>query len=255
MSGFGYFSHDMSGFEATATPDIYKRWAAFGLFSSHSRLHGNSSYRVPWLFDEESVDVLRFFTKLKGRLMPYIWAQAIKTHETGVPMMRAMVIDYADDPVCLYLDRQYMFGDDILVAPIFNDEGTSEYYLPEGVWTDIISGKKYEGGRYYNEKYDYMSLPCLARPNSIVAFGDFKRDFEYDYLDNAEFVIYEPAEGVECECSIYDTEGNGIFTIKAVRKGNTVEVSYTETDKSFKLRVSGKDAVEISGGSNTVIEL
>ena len=255
MSGFGYFSHDMSGFEATATPDIYKRWAAFGLFSSHSRLHGNSSYRVPWLFDEESVDVLRFFTKLKGRLMPYIWAQAIKTHETGVPMMRAMVIDYADDPVCLYLDRQYMFGDDILVAPIFNDEGTAEYYLPEGVWTDIISGKKYEGGRYYKEKYDYMSLPCLARPNSIVAFGDFKRDFEYDYLDNAEFVIYEPAEGVECECSIYDTEGNGIFTIKAVRKGNTVEVSYTETDKSFKLRVSGKDAVEISGGSSTIIEL
>ncbi|MBQ4312191.1 MAG: alpha-xylosidase [Oscillospiraceae bacterium] len=255
MSGFGYFSHDMSGFEATATPDIYKRWAAFGLFSSHSRLHGNSSYRVPWLFDEESVDVLRFFTKLKGRLMPYIWAQAIKTHETGVPMMRAMVIDYADDPVCLYLDRQYMFGDDILVAPIFNDEGTAEYYLPEGVWTDIISGKKYEGGRYYNEKYDYMSLPCLARPNSIIAYGDFERDFEYDYLDNAEFVIYEPAEGVECSCSIYDTEGNRIFTIKAVRKGNTVEVNYTETDKSFKLRVSGRDAIEINGGSSTVIEL
>ena len=88
LSGFGYFSHDMSGFEATATPDIYKRWAAFGLFSTHSRLHGNNSYRVPWLFDEESVDVLRFFTKLKGKLMPYIWSQAIKTSTVGVPMMR-----------------------------------------------------------------------------------------------------------------------------------------------------------------------
>ncbi|MDE5991838.1 MAG: alpha-xylosidase, partial [Oscillospiraceae bacterium] len=159
-SGFGYFSHDMSGFEATATPDIYKRWAAFGLFSTHSRLHGNNSYRVPWLFDEESVDVLRFFTKLKGKLMPYIWSQAIKTSTVGVPMMRAMVIDFETDPVCLSLDRQYMFGDNILVAPIFNDEGTAEFYVPAGTWTDIISGKQYEGGKFYNEKFDYFSLPC-----------------------------------------------------------------------------------------------
>ena len=91
ISGFGYTSHDMAGFEATATPDIYKRWAAFGMFSSHSRLHGNQSYRVPWLFDEESCDVLRFFTKLKGKLMPYLWAQAIKTHEVGVPVMLSLI--------------------------------------------------------------------------------------------------------------------------------------------------------------------
>ena len=148
ISGFGYTSHDMAGFEATATPDIYKRWAAFGMFSSHSRLHGNQSYRVPWLFDEESCDVLRFFTKLKGKLMPYLWAQAIKTHEVGVPVMRAMVIDFADDPTCLTLDRQYMFGDNILVAPILNDEGIAEYYVPEGKWTDIITGKVLEGGKW-----------------------------------------------------------------------------------------------------------
>ncbi|MBQ8569169.1 MAG: alpha-xylosidase [Oscillospiraceae bacterium] len=246
MSGFGFFSHDMSGFEATATPDIYKRWAAFGLLSTHSRLHGNSSYRVPWLFDEESVDVLRFFTKLKGKLMPYIWSQAIKTHETGVPMMRAMVIDYANDPVCLYLDKQYMFGDNILVAPILNEEGTAEFYVPEGKWTDIISGKQYEGGKYYNEKYDYMSLPCLAKPNSIVAYGNFVRDFEYDYLDGAEFVIYEPSEGCEISCNVYDTEANKVFTLTAKRTGDTVEVGYTNTDKSFSVKVFGHEAVKVA---------
>lgn len=65
LSGFGFWSHDISGFERTAPPDIYKRWVAFGMLSSHSRLHGNESYRVPWLFDEESVDVLRYFTELR----------------------------------------------------------------------------------------------------------------------------------------------------------------------------------------------
>ena len=249
ISGFGFFSHDMSGFEATATADIYKRWAAFGLFSSHSRLHGNSSYRVPWLFDKdgstECVDVLRFFTKLKGRLMPYIWAQAIKTHTVGVPFMRAMVIDYADDPVCLNLDRQYMFGDDILCAPIFNEEGTAEFYVPAGTWTDIISGKKYEGGRYYNEKFDYMSMPCLAKPNSIIAYGNFERDFEYDYLDKTEFVIYEPEEGKEAVCRIFDTEANEVFTLTSKRSGNIVEVSYTATDKPFTVTVNGGKSVEV----------
>lgn len=245
-SGFGYFSHDMSGFEATATPDIYKRWAAFGLFSTHSRLHGNSSYRVPWLFDEESVDVLRFFTKLKGKLMPYIWSQAIKTSTVGVPMMRAMVIDFENDPACLSLDRQYMFGDNILVAPIFNEEGTAEFYVPAGTWTDIISGKQYEGNKFYNEKFDYMSLPCLAKPNSIVACGNFEKNFEYDYLNGTEFVIYEPEDGKTIECNIYDTDAKKVFTLTALRNGDKVEVSYTNTPASFTVKVFGKEPVTVN---------
>lgn len=245
-SGFGYFSHDMSGFEATATPDIYKRWAAFGLFSTHSRLHGNSSYRVPWLFDEESVDVLRFFTKLKGKLMPYIWSQAIKTSTVGVPMMRAMVIDFENDPACLSLDRQYMFGDNILVAPIFNEEGAAEFYVPAGTWTDIISGKQYEGNKFYNEKFDYFSLPCLAKPNSIIAYGNFEKDFEYDYLNGTEFVIYEPEDGKTIECNIYDTDAKKVFTLTALRNGDKVEVSYTNTPASFTVKVFGKEPVTVN---------
>ena len=110
-SGFGYFSHDIGGFEATASPDVYKRWCAFGLMSTHSRLHGSTSYRVPWAYEDDTPEnpenacaVLRFFTKLKGRLMPYLFSQAVKTSSTGVPMMRAMVIDFAEDPACLFLD-------------------------------------------------------------------------------------------------------------------------------------------------------
>ncbi|MBE6868773.1 MAG: alpha-xylosidase [Ruminococcus albus] len=247
ISGFGYTSHDMAGFEATATPDIYKRWAAFGLFSTHSRLHGNQSYRVPWLFDDESCDVLRFFTKKKGELMPYIWSQAINTHEVGVTMMRAMVIDFADDPACLTLDRQYMLGDNILVAPILNEDGIAQYYVPEGRWTDIITGKVFEGGRWYTHKCSYFEIPALARPNSIIAYGNFKRDIEYDYLDGTNFTIYEPEDGKTIVCPIYDTEANKVFELKATRNGNKIECEYTDTKAGFKISVAGTDkCVEIT---------
>ena len=251
MSGFGFYSHDISGFEATATPDIYKRWTAFGLLSSHSRLHGNNTYRVPWLFDEEAVDVLRFFTKLKGRLMPYLWAQAIKTHSKGVPMMRAMVVDYNNDPACLTLDRQYMFVDNILVAPIFNDKSIGEFYLPEGKWTNIISGKVYEGGKFYKEKYDYFGLPCLAKPNSIIAYGDFKRGFEYDYLQNAEFVIYEPSEGVEMTAPVYDTDANKVFELKAVRRGEKIEITFPKAPKPFTVKLAGGESIQVNAGDTS----
>lgn len=257
ISGFGFFSHDISGFEATATPDIYKRWCAFGLLSTHSRLHGNSSYRVPWLFDDEACDVLRFFTKLKGKLMPYLFSQAVYTHNSGVPMMRAMVIDFANDPAALTLDRQYMLGDNLLCAPILNDEGTAQFYVPAGRWTDIITGKVYEGEKWYTEKCNYFEMPTLARPNSIVVYGDFTRDFEYDYLANATATIYELGDGCEAFATVYDKEANKLCDIKAVRNGNKVTVNYTKTDKSFNICISGTDksVVAAAGTDEVVIEL
>jgi alpha-D-xyloside xylohydrolase len=245
-SGFGFYSHDISGFEATATPDIYKRWSAFGLLSTHSRLHGNSSYRVPWLFDEESVDVLRFFTNLKGKLMPYIWAEAVKTSKTGIPMMRAMVIDYPADPVCRYLDTEYMFGDSLLVSPIMNETGNAETYLPAcGIWTDILSGEKIPGGRYINKNYDYFGLPLLAKPNSIIPFGKFENDFEYDYLDGTEFVIYEIEDEKTLSCDIYNTAAEKIFTLTAKREGEKVVVTHTDTDKKLTVKLSSSDNIYI----------
>ncbi|MBR6960877.1 MAG: alpha-xylosidase, partial [Clostridiales bacterium] len=135
MSGFGYWSHDIGGFEDKSTADVYKRWCAFGLLSTHSRLHGSSSYRVPWNYDEESVDVVRRFAKLKASLMPYLYRNAIETSQTGVPMMRAMVMEFPEDRTACYLDKEYILGDSLMVAPIFNDNSMAEYYLPEGTWT------------------------------------------------------------------------------------------------------------------------
>lgn len=170
MSGFGYWSHDIAGFEDQATPDLYKRWTQFGLLSSHSRYHGSTAYKVPWLYGDEAVDVCREFVDLKLRLVPYLKRMAVQTHETGVPMMRAMVLEFQDDPTCEDIDTQYMLGSDILVAPIFNDEGLARFYVPDAgdgrPWRNLITGTEYEPGRWYTERYDYHALPVLARPGT-----------------------------------------------------------------------------------------
>lgn len=257
-TGFGFFSHDIGGFEATAPADVYKRWCAFGLMSTHSRLHGSSSYRVPWSFDEESCDVLRFYTKLKGKLMPYLWSQAIKTHEVGVPMMRSMVIAFSNDPACKYLDAQYMLGDNLLIAPVMNEEGIAEFYVPEGTWYDIITNDVYEGGRYYTRTCNYFEMPILARPNSIVTFGEFAtNNVVYDYLNNAEATIYNLEDGKTATATIYDSEANKLTDITATHNGNVIEVSYAATDKSFTVAVAGTDkkATAVSGSTSVSITL
>ena len=170
MSGFGYWSHDIAGFEDQASPDLYKRWTQFGLLSSHSRYHGSTAYKVPWLYGDEAVDVAREFTELKLQLKPYLLKMAQETHETGVPMMRAMVLEFPDDPTCEDIDTQYMLGDDLLVAPVFREDGVARFYVPDDgtgqAWANIITDTAYEPGKWYTEQYDYHTLPVLARPGT-----------------------------------------------------------------------------------------
>lgn len=257
-SGFGFYSHDISGFEDTASPDIYKRWCAFGLMSSHSRLHGNSSYRVPWLFDNEAVDVLKFFTMLKGRLMPYIYAQAVKTSKTGIPMMRAMFIEYNNDPICLTLDKQYMFGDSLLIAPILNENSSAEFYLPEGKWTDIITGEVFIGGKYYKKYYSYFEMPVMAKENSLIAYGDFKENFEYDYLKNAEIVYYSPLENTISSTEIYDSKGNLILKISAQISDGNLKINHSKIKKSFNFKLNDNSInikIDSNSPDNIIIKL
>ena len=223
LSGFGYWSHDIAGFEGNIEPDIYKRWSAFGLLSSHSRFHGAGSYKVPWLYGEESVDVVRSFAKLKCSLMPYIWAQAVKTHMTGVPMMRAMVLEFSDDRCTWDLDLQYMFGDSLLVAPVFSESGNVEYYLPKGRWTDWFTGDVKEGGRFLREHHGYMTLPLLVRENSIIAVGSCDMFTEYEYADSVTLRCYEISDA---ECTILNTDCDVVLVDKAVRSGNDVIHSF-----------------------------
>lgn len=162
-SGFGFWSHDIGGFEDDGSADLYKRWVAFGLLSSHSRLHGSSSYRVPWNYDEEACEVLKYFTELKWKLMPYIYSLAQTAHEKGLPVMRPMHMQYPKDRNCAYLDQQYMLGDRILVAPVFSSDGKQDFYLPEGNWVHLLTKEPAQGNQWHTGTFDYFSLPLYVR--------------------------------------------------------------------------------------------
>ncbi|WP_054742327.1 alpha-xylosidase [Cellulosilyticum ruminicola] len=255
LSGFGYWSHDMGGFESTATADVYKRWAAFGLLSSHSRLHGSTSYRVPWLYDEESVDVVRYFTKLKCSLMPYLFKQASNTAQTGVSTMRAMVVEFEKDPACAYLDKQYMLGDNMLVAPIFNEEGIAQYYVPEGKWTKFLTGEVVEGGKWYTEKHDYLSVPLLVRENSIIPIGKVNTLTEYDYRDGVILAVYELKEGQVATTEIINMNEEKELMAGVVKIADKVVISIEGNDKPWTMILKNVDKVkEVQGGSFEIKE-
>ena len=167
-SGFGYWSHDIGGFEGTPDPAVFKRWVAFGMLSSHSRLHGNESVRVPWVFDEEAVEVTRKFTHLKRELLPYLMKVAEQVHADGTPMMRPMFMEFPEDRTSWFLDQQYLLGPELLVAPVFNAEGSVEFYLPEGSWRNYFSGEIIDGGRWVKEVHGFDSLPLYIRPGSSL---------------------------------------------------------------------------------------
>ena len=236
-SGFSFWSHDIGGFEDTGSADLYKRWIAFGLFSSHSRLHGSSSYRVPWCYDEEASDVLRFFTKLKCRLMPYIYSLAINAHLTGIPVMRPMHLEFEDDLNCAYLDRQFMLGDSILVAPVFTPSSdgkavNQKFYLPKGKWTHLISGKLIEGEGWFEDSYDYFSLPVFVREGSVIPFGTNENRPDYDFENEFEWHIYgADSSKKELTGTILNSDGtcaNKIF-IKNEKEGKNENLSFSSS--------------------------
>ncbi len=250
MSGFSFWSHDISGFEQTATPDVYKRWVQFGLLSTHSRLHGSTSYRVPWLFDEEACDVLRYFTNLKCSLMPYLYGSAVTSHETGIPMMRPMILEFPQEMGMKDLDMQYMLGESLLVAPVFSESGEVEYYLPQGKWTHLLSGEVREGGRWQRDTYDYFSLPLYVRENTILPTRPQMHVPDYDFREDTCFGVYQLADGASVCCFVTDEKGRQRAEAKAYRDGEkiTLEVNGCVGKPCFFLYgVMG--AADVSGGT------
>jgi alpha-D-xyloside xylohydrolase len=254
LSGFGFWSHDMGGFEHTASADVYKRWCAFGLLSSHSRLHGSSSYRVPWLFEEEdtpagqsATDVLRYFTRLKCRLMPYLFGAAVEAHQQGAPLLRAMLLEFPADPGCDTLDRQYMLGGSLLVAPVFRPDGIVDYYLPEGDWTHFIDNQVIRGGRWVRERYGYLSLPLLARPNSIIPTGFDETRPDYDFADGVVFNVFRVSDGATLTARVPTQEGENELTLTLTRRGKQVSIQVEGAIKPWSVLMRRASVSNLAG--------
>ena len=217
---------------------MYKRWLAFGLLGSHSRLHGSGSYRVPWLFGEEAVEVCRHFTELKCSLMPYLYTKAVEASETGVPMMRAMLLEF-DDLGCEDCDRQYMLGDRLLVAPVFRENGTVDYYLPRGKWTHLLTGETVEGTGWQRGKYDFFSLPLFVRENTVLATGSRADRPDYDYCDGLTLTVYNLADGAETACRVCGTDGAPALEATARRTGDVITVTLKGRTDAVTVKQTG----------------
>lgn len=168
LSGFSFWSHDMGGFVKSTPEDLYCRWIPFGFLTSHTRAHG-APPTEPWLYDSKRVqDVFRKSAEMKYRLMPYVYAQAKESTEKGLPMLRALFVEFPDDPGAWKVDDEYLFGSQILVAPLLESGMTGRtVYLPEGKWIDYQTEKVYEGGWH---RIEAGSLPIimLVRDGSVL---------------------------------------------------------------------------------------
>jgi alpha-D-xyloside xylohydrolase len=249
LSGFGFWSHDIGGFEGTPPVAVYKRWLAFGLLSSHSRLHGSSSYRVPWQYDDEAVDVLRLFTKLKCRLMPYLYGAAVEAHTHGVPMMRAMLLEFSDDPTCDFLDRQYMLGGALLVAPVLSFDGTVRYYLPSGRWTNFFTGEVLVGPGWRTEQHSMLSLPLLVRPGTLLPLGAHSDRPDYDFADGVTLRLYELGDAQQAVTEVPTLSGGLAARFVAEREGDLVRISRTAGTAPWNIELVGVTQAQSDAGT------
>ncbi|TFK55276.1 alpha-glucosidase [Heliocybe sulcata] len=254
LSGFAFSSHDIGGFEGHPPPEVYRRWVAFGLFSSHSRLHGSNSYRVPWEYGEEAAQDMAKFVETKHQLMPYLYNLAIQANQRGSPVMRAMFVEFLSDRTTHYLDRQYMFGPSLLVAPVFVPlDEESEYYLPAGRWTSFFHPERtIQGPVWIKEKVPIDEIPVWVRPNTILCLGpEGVGRPDYDLDKGVEVRLYELDDGQKVGTQIPTGKGGEIAgTVTAIRKGEEVKVNVTGSPGVARLSLffTGKYMVAKSGG-------
>ena len=179
--------------------------------------------------------------------MPYLYSCAVETHRTGVPTMRAMVLEFpgeenpADIP-CADLDRQYMLGDRLLVAPVFSKEGNVEYFLPAGTWTSLLDNRVVEGGRWVRETHDFMSLPLMVRENSILPLGGDNQNVEYDYGKDLTLHVFRL--NTQAAAEIKDKDGEDLLSVTGKNENNTLR--FTFAGKAENLRILLRNVFEIS---------
>ncbi len=250
-SGFGFWSHDIGGFEGLPDPTLFKRWLAFGLLSSHSRLHGSSSYRVPWAFDEEAVDVTRRFTRLKLSLMPYLAAAAEEAHTDGTPVMRPMFLELPDDPAVAGLGTQYFLGPDLLVAPVMDAGGDVDVYVPEGRWTSLLDGSVLTGPRWHRQRHAVDSLPVLVRPATVLACSTREDRPDHDLGDDVLLRVFELADGQQARVEVPATPHGPAVRFAVRRTGGSLHVAPSGA-RRWSLALGAGGAVHTGSGDEPV---
>jgi alpha-D-xyloside xylohydrolase len=201
LCGFSFWSHFIGGFSQKSPANLYLRWLAFGVLSSHSRCHGTPPTE-PWEYGEGFTEAFRRIVELRYRLMPYVYAQAALASREGHPMARALFFEYPEDPTSWLIEDQYLFGTDLLVAPLMEEAPDREVYLPPGSWIDYQGGKVYEGARWHNMRAGEVPVVLLVRDGAAIPHADLAQstgDIDWRSLELKVFCARaEAAKGLIC---------------------------------------------------------
>lgn len=222
LSGFTFWSHDIGGFAAKTPEELYRRWMPFGMLTSHSRCHGTPP-KEPWEYSAAFLDDFRRADEMKYRLMPYVYAQAKDASERGLPMVRALFIEYPGDPGSWQVEDEYLFGSDILVAPLM-ETGVSarDVYLPPGQWIDYQTGKVYAGG-WHDIPAGQIPVVMLVREGAVIPHIKLAQSTAQMDWSNIEMVVFaanaQNAQGLVCLPSdnllrrVEAVRRNGVFAL------------------------------------------
>ena len=211
LSGFSFWSHDMGGFVTASPEDIYRRWLPFGFLSSHTRAHG-APPTEPWLISESFTDAFRACAEMKYRLMPYVYAQAKDCTERGLPMVRALLVEFPQDKGAWLVEDEYMFGSQILVAPLMESGYSRDVYLPKGKWIDYQSGKVYEGG-YQTIEADKIPAIILVRDGSLIPHAPLAQRTDQIDWNKIEMKTYK-ADAAKCTGLLFKPGDKVLQTIE-----------------------------------------
>lgn len=218
LSGFTYWSHDVGGFVQKAPRDLYRRWMAWGVLSSHTRAHGIPP-REPWEYDAALVEDFRRALNLRYSLMPYIYAQAKDSSARGFPMARPLFFEYPGDPGSWTIDDQYLFGSDLLVAPMFDNSAQRKVYLPPGAWIDYQSGRVYEGAGWHVIQAGQIPVVLLVKNHSVLPHLKVAQSTKDMDWTNVELRVFStdnaPVKG------LFTRPGSDVQTLSLVPRGRT----------------------------------
>lgn len=210
LSGVGYWTHCMGGFEHVADPELYIRWVQFGMFSPVAMVFGmdHPSYKEPWNYGEEAFENFKKYDHLRYKLIPYIYSNAYSMYKTGSPLMKALVLEYQNDQNVYNIDDQYLFGEDLMICPVVvKGAKTRTVYLPEGTWFDYWTGERYDGKQYIHVTTPLDHMPIFAKAGAIIPMQPSMNYIDEKPTDTITLDIFPSANG---HFQIYEDDGKSL---------------------------------------------